>query len=221
MTSQSCRRHQTVALISCLVPLALRCNVVTSATRFRYDTIQYSRFNGRFVALLQRMGLPTLPSYMAARFLMLDVTVSREPMSWSEANRQLSYYTILLLISVTWLFGIERKPVLGLQFTVTGLSWVDYNLELNSVALIRVAMSRNLRRPSRFAGRQHNNPALIIHAYAARTSGDVRREALVIRIKLLHTVGRCCVSTVIDIFCSSCFEIYYFKSCSFSFAILL
>jgi len=37
-----------------------------------------------------RMGLPTIPSYyMVARFLMLDVTVSCEPMSGSEATRQL------------------------------------------------------------------------------------------------------------------------------------
>jgi len=72
--------------------------------------------------------------YMVAKFPMLDVTVSCEPLSRSTASRQLLHCLALTL-------RIELKRVLGLKFTRTGLSWVhswvDYNLELNSGCLQR------------------------------------------------------------------------------------
>ena len=54
------------------------------------------------------------------------------------------------------------------------------------VALRWVAMSRHQRRPSRFARRQHNSPALIFHVYTAQLSGEVCSEALV---QCAYTMG--------------------------------
>ena len=68
-----------------------------------------------------RVGLPTLPSsYMVVSFLMLDVTVSCEPMKLPD-----SYYAVLLLsfnLFNLGLFGIGLKPLVGRNFTVTGLN---------------------------------------------------------------------------------------------------
>ena len=65
-----------------------------------------------------RMALPTLPScYMVVSFLLLDVTISCEPMNVSEANRQLLRHLAFNLHYLR-LFGIELKPGVGLNFTV-------------------------------------------------------------------------------------------------------
>ena len=82
---------------------------------------------------------------------------------------------------------IELKLVVSVNFTVTGLSWVDYNLELNTGRIQSlwdeqqwVVAYGGQCRPSRLARRQHDSPALMFHAYTARPIGDVRPEALVI-----------------------------------------
>jgi len=88
-------------------------------------------------------------------------------------------------MSVSWLFGIELKLVLGLNFTVTGLSWVeswvDYNL--TQVGCSRFEMLWDEQQWVVAYGGQHEPVALIIHAYTATCA----REALVI----LHTLDRC------------------------------
>jgi len=66
---------------------------------------------------------------------------------------------------------IELKLVVGLNFTVAWLSWVDYNFELNAGQFQSLWDERqwvvtcgSQRWTSRLARRQHNSPALIFHA---------------------------------------------------------
>jgi len=69
-----------------------------------------------------KMGLPTLPfCYIVVSFLLLDVTVFCKPMNVSEATSQLLCCLAFNLHN----FGvseIELKLVVGVNFTVTGLS---------------------------------------------------------------------------------------------------
>ena len=85
------------------------------------------RFGFRYLLLRHcnaRMGLPTLLScytVLTGSFLLLDVTVFCKPMNASEATRQLLRRLAFNLHNLG-LPEIELKFVVGLNFTVTGLS---------------------------------------------------------------------------------------------------
>ena len=104
-------------------------------------------------------------------------------MNASEATKQLLRHLALKLGPSE----IELKLVVSVNITVTGLSWVDYNLELNAPQFQSLWDERQWVvtycgqwRPSCFARWQQNSPALIFHAYTAWPSGEVHPEALVI-----------------------------------------
>ena len=57
------------------------------------------------------------PATLIVSFLLLDITVSCEPMNGSEAIKQLSHRLAFNLRNLG-LFGIETKPRVGLNFIV-------------------------------------------------------------------------------------------------------
>jgi len=156
----SCHRlSDSVGQCSQLMKLYPAC---TQTTLYRFDVARSiagrRRENGRDVdAWWSLLWLPLLAfaaqgwveCYIAVIFLLLHVTVFCKPMNASEATKQLLRRLALKLHN----FGpseIELKLVVSVNITVTGLSWVDYNLELNAPqfqSLRRAAMSRHLLRP--------------------------------------------------------------------------
>ena len=118
-----------------------------------------------------RTELSILPScYMipVVSYLLLDITVSCEPMDVSEATSQLLPCLAFNLCNLR-LFETELQPGVGLNFqwNRAKLSWLQLRTQLRWAP---VDLRRAERRPSCFDGWQQNSPALIIHACTAQPS---------------------------------------------------
>jgi len=128
-----------------------------------------------------RMGLPALPScYIVVSFLLLDITVFCKPMNTCEVTRQLLCRLAFNFHNIG-LSEIELRLVVGLNFTVTGLSWVDCNLELNSGLSLWderqwVVVYGSQWQASHFLRRQRNSLPLMFHVHTEWPSGEVCPE---------------------------------------------
>jgi len=84
-------------------------------------------------------------------FLLHDVTVFCKPVKASKATRQLLHHLAFNLHNFG-LSEIELKLVVGLNFTVTRQSWVDYNSKLKQVGSSRFETSGNESSPMAASG---------------------------------------------------------------------